>query len=92
MFHIRLKNAPNCQYLNNSLSIKELHEDFVKNVTACCYSKYREIFASGNIGFTPPSSDKCDLCLTFKTCSDTANHSSEDCKECCEISQHPSFV
>ena len=65
----KCKNAPSCQYLD----IKELQENFVKNVTACCYSEYREIIASENIGFTPPS-DECDLCLAFKLHSDTANH------------------
>ena len=65
--HYTQKNAPNRRYLDPDLSIKAMWDDFVqKNPNVCKDSKYYKVFADQNIGFNPPSLDKCTLCKNNK--------------------------
>ena len=66
--HYKRKNAPYKRYLNPELSIKEMYKNFSENKenNKICYKTYCNVFKSENIGFSRPSQDECEICLSYK--------------------------
>ena len=78
--HYKRQNAPNKRYLNPELSIEN------KENNKICYKIYCNVFKSENIGFSRPSQDECEICLSYKDHS--TDHSTDHCEECIAYAKH----
>ena len=47
-----------------------------------CYKTYCNVFKSENIGFSRPSQDECEICLSYKDHIKDSDHDSNQCAEC----------
>ena len=53
-----------------------------------CYKIYCTVFKSETIGFSPPSQDKCKICLSYKDHLKDPDHDSDQCAECIAYGKH----
>ena len=88
--HYKCKNVPNKRYLNPELTIKEMYENFSeKNENnKVSYKTYCNVFKSENIGFSRPSQDECEICLSYKDHIKAPGHSTVQCEECIAHAKH----
>ena len=88
--HYKRKNAPHKRYLNPELSIKEMYKNFSENKenNKICYKTYRNVFKSENIGFSRPSQDECEFCLSYKDHFKDSDHNSSQYAECIAYAKH----
>ena len=57
-----------------------------------CYKTYCNVFESENIGFSRPSQDKCEICLSYKNNIKDFDHDSDQCAECIAYAKKQSKV
>ena len=88
--HYKRKNAPNKRYLNPELLIKEMCKNFSENKESnnICYKTYCNVFKSENIGFSRPSQDEFEICLSCKDHIKDSDHDSDQCAECIAYAKH----
>ena len=53
-----------------------------------CYKTYCSVFKSENIGFSRPSQDECEICLSYKDHNKDSDHDSNQCVECITYATH----
>ena len=53
-----------------------------------CYKTYCSVFKSENIGFSRPSQDECEICLSYKDQIKDSDHDSNQCVECITYATH----
>ena len=53
-----------------------------------CYKTYCNVFKSENIGFSRPSQDECEICLSYKDHIKDSDHDSNQCVECITYAKH----
>lgn len=72
--HYKLLHAPNRRYLPLEIKISDMHADFCTKHPKISYQKYRNVFATLNIGFSTPSQDECPKCSKYtQHCTDQGN-------------------
>lgn len=92
--HYRREHAPNRRYLPGDITIKEMHEQFLKKHTriTCSYELYRQVVSQKNISFAQLGNEECYECETFKVHKEESKHdnSSEftDCRICQRWNSH----
>ena len=86
--HYTRQNAPFRRYLDSSLTIKAMSDDFNSNGRVCSYQLYAQVFREENIGFSRPRQDDCDLCQNYKRHNELDNHDSEQCELCKKATLH----
>ena len=53
-----------------------------------CYKAYCNVFKSENIGFSRPSQDECEICLSYKDLIEYSDHDCDQCEECIAYAKH----
>ena len=53
-----------------------------------CYKTYCNVFKSENIGFSRPSQDGCEICLSYKDHIKDSDHDSDQCAKCIAYAKH----
>ena len=53
-----------------------------------CYKTYCNVFKSENIGFSRPSQDECEICLSYKDHIKDSDHDSDQYAECITYAKH----
>ena len=88
--HYKRKNPPYKRHINPAFSIKEMYKNFSENKenNKNCYKTYCNVFESENIGFSRPSQDKCEICLSYKNNIKDFDHDSDQCAECIAYAKH----
>ena len=59
-----------------------------KENSKICYKTYCNVFNSENIGFSRPSQDKCEICLSYKDHIKDSDHDSDQYAECITYAKH----
>ena len=89
--HYKRKNEPYKQHFNSELSINEMYKNFSEN-NKICYKTYCNVFKSENIGFSRPSLDECEICLSYKDHIKDFDHNFDQCAECIAYAKHKKAV
>ena len=64
-----------------------MYKNFSEN-NKICYRTYCKVFKSENIGFSRPSRDECEICLSYKYHIKDFDHNFDQCAECIAYAKH----
>jgi hypothetical protein len=87
--HYRREHAPNRLYLPDSLTIREMHNNFKEKYPSslCSYTTYRNVVNENNISFTKLGEEQCETCMLHQL---HPKHTNEEqlCEHCLNWEQH----
>uniref|UniRef100_A0A6P7FBR7 Uncharacterized protein LOC114328648 n=1 Tax=Diabrotica virgifera virgifera TaxID=50390 RepID=A0A6P7FBR7_DIAVI len=85
--HHRREHAPNRRYLPSDLTIKQMHENFLKKNpnTTCSYDLYRSEVTKQNISFVKLGHEECEVCEHFNLHGHSQNDLKLDTCETCVL-------
>ena len=70
--------------------MEEIYKNFSekKENNKICYKTYCNVFKSEKIGFSRPSQDECEICLSYKNHIKDSDHDSDQCAEFTVYAKH----
>ena len=90
--HYRREHAPKRRYVDSSLTIHDMHQDFLAQADNDCkhisYSSFRRVLKDMNISFTKLGNEQCETCLAQKEHSVHCRAETEDCEDCSSYNKH----
>jgi len=92
--HYRREHAPERRYLPSDVTIKTMHDDFIrKNKIKCSYDVYRTVVKEMKISFTKLGNEECEKCTEFQLhnplhTQELLDENRESCDQCSNWNEH----
>ena len=86
--HYRRLHAPNRLYLPSEISVRSMHEDFIKNNKFVSLSVYYKSVQELNISFTKLGEEECEICTKFTNHKILCQGNQTDCDVCLKYLAH----